>query len=366
MGFLFYNIYSNRVKSAAKQNLESIAELNANSIDVYFKEVINSIYTSAIDNDISNTLKDTDQKNYYRNMKLLRKELSNLTISNSNIRNVILISKLYNINLHTNSEEMIDFNSQTILDIIKSTYSSMYIKIKFLPLKKSDYMYTKGSADDLIVYFPIRDLQNREETLGIVLFQYNYQKLLETCSRSKIKYNNIIYLVDENEQPIITINNTGLEKIPIYSELKKSGNYLLVGSFIDSVSWKLVFAIDLKDLSKETIVVKKLATTIILISIIATILISISLGLKLTKSLNSISNNMYLFGTGDLSLRINENFATQELKILSNGFNEMADKIQTLINEAYSLEMKQKDAQIKASEPAMPTGTIGTPALTAM
>ena len=350
MGLVSYHIYVSNTDTVMRQNLETIAKLNSEILDIYIKEVINSINVIAVDRDITNLLRDTDSADYHRNLKILKEKISNHTVSNSNIKNITFYSGHYNFTLHTNSEEIIDYSSHAMQKVIQTTNSAKYISIHFLPIKKSDYMYTKSNDQDLLIYFPIKDIYDNDRTLGTVLIQYNFKKLVEICSKAKITNGSYVFLLDTMMQPIVTVNNSDSLKATSLEELRKSKNVLFMEKNIASVSWKLLYVIDLNKIRDGTKIIRKLTVGLISVSVLISILISVYIGYSLTKALNLMRNYMLQFGSGKLDLRIHDHFDTEELQVLSKGFNEMADQMQTLVNVAYNLEIKQKDAQINALE----------------
>ncbi|PKM58261.1 MAG: hypothetical protein CVU98_01920 [Firmicutes bacterium HGW-Firmicutes-3] len=348
LGISSYRIYFNYTTENMKQNIKVLTQSNANSINIYINEVMNSINIIALDKNIVELLNTYDTNSYYKNLKFLKERISNHTISNSNIENISLISEHYNFTLHSNSEKIINYNSEAMQNIIHTSNVSKYITINILPLKRSEYMYTKNDTKDLLIYFPIKDFNNNNKTEGVILIQYSFEKLVNICSKSKISNVNYVFLCDLENLPIVTINHTNTQITPSLENLSASDHYLFVEKEIESVPWKLIYVIDNNELKEKTNLMRDLVVTLIIISILASILISIYLGYNLTKALNIMRNYMIQFGSGCFDLRIHEQFNTEEMQTLSNGFNEMADRIQRLIHEAYDLEAKQKDAHIEA------------------
>lgn len=348
LGYLFYNMYLNKMHQKTSQHLELVAELNADSIDVYFNEVINSISSIALDKSLISLLKSTDQTLYYDNHKLLNNKLSNLAVASANIKDIIFISEKYNTSLHTNSEEIVDYNSQVIRSITTKALKSKYVNIRFTTAKKSDYMYTKNQAYDLLVYFPVKDVYDDLKTHGVIIIKYNFDRLVEICSRSKLSYDNQVFLLNEQDIPIIQINNQQDTSSLSYDDIKEMNHFLTVSSPIHAVSWKLVFAVDTNAIRKETVVIRQVSLLIIVCSIIISIIISAYIGYNLTVNIKHIISHMRRFGQGDLRVRIHKKCDTEEIQALSTGFNDMAEQICMLIDDVYTSQVKEKDAHIES------------------
>jgi len=126
---------------------------------------------------------------------------------------------------------------------------------------------------------------------------------------------------------------------------KKMKNFFIVNSKVESTEYNLTLYISQYQIYKNStfIIVSFLIMTILTIIIAA---FSISHYIRiLMKPLNKLKNAMKKFGEGNTAVRVEEIVSTNEIKILCNTFNEMAEQITKLKIDVYESELENKEIE---------------------
>ena len=152
--------------------------------------------------------------------------------------------------------------------------------------------------------------------------------------------NSIAYLND------ILQNSTENEM----NKLDKNNNFISYKKITDKSSingWKIVSIVPSTTMSNSISSIVKYSVLIIAISIIATVLFVFYLSKTLTVRLKELTNNMSKIDEGNFEV-FADYTGNDEIAILTKSFKKMIEKVNTLINEVYLLDIEKKQAEINA------------------
>ncbi|WP_209859739.1 sensor histidine kinase [Paenibacillus shirakamiensis] len=207
----------------------------------------------------------------------------------------------------------------------------------------------------------VRDIHNGNH-IGFVFTGINLKTIKEQYLRNLYDDQHGILILDEKGS---TLLQAGMEAISMNSSslsisnllhTYESGdaitkvhgkNMLVTYSAINENGWRVVYLVPLSLLTKELSSIK----TFVFIMIVACLLLSLPFMMVLTRIITSpIKNLVYSmerFQNGHFDERVDIKYR-DEIGHLSRGYNKMVKNIKKLVDEVYVLELKEKEAELKA------------------
>lgn len=178
--------------------------------------------------------------------------------------------------------------------------------------------------------------------------------------------NNQIYILNTDNTIVSSTNRSSLGKnikiIPEVNNIVRNGkpneiykpedrtNFVLYNKIIDSSAlngWKIISIIPLDSMSNKISSILRRSILICALSICVTIIFIIFLSKTLTGRLETLTHNMAKIDEGNFEVFVNYT-GNDEIAILSKSFKKMIEKVNTLINEVYLLDIEKKQAEINA------------------
>jgi two-component system, sensor histidine kinase YesM len=215
----------------------------------------------------------------------------------------------------------------------------------------------EGNPPYLFVMKQITDFDNRK-SLGTIFLAVKLSFVEKILSDLEEKDNATMWVMDESGKVIFHTNPSKIGSI--FNELNE---YPLVNGSFQTVEqtektlisinrssihkWILVHSIPLKYLTKDTDVVKNVTVFAFIILVFITTAISIFLAWTVTKPIKKLGHIMQEVEEGNLNVSIPIH-SRDEVGILAHSFDSMITKIRELIRKNYSIELRQKDAELYA------------------
>jgi two-component system, sensor histidine kinase YesM len=215
----------------------------------------------------------------------------------------------------------------------------------------------EGNPHYLLVMKQITDFDNRK-SLGTIFLAVKLSFVEKILSDLEEKDNATMWVMDETGKVIFHTNPSKIGTV--FNELKE---YPLVNGSFQTVKqtektlisinrssihkWILVHSIPLKYLTKDTDVVKNVTVFAFIILVIITTAISIFLAWTVTKPIKKLGHIMQEVEEGNLNVSIPIH-SKDEVGILAHSFDSMITEIRELIRKNYSIELRQKDAELYA------------------
>jgi two-component system sensor histidine kinase YesM len=122
---------------------------------------------------------------------------------------------------------------------------------------------------------------------------------------------------------------------------------LISYSGMNENGWHILYAVPLASLTKELISIKVFVVVLILLCLLLSIPFMMLLTSFITAPINTLLLSMKRFQNGHFNERVDIKYR-DEIGELSRGYNSMVTNIKTLVDEVYVLQLKEKEAELKA------------------
>lgn len=200
------------------------------------------------------------------------------------------------------------------------------------------------------------------QTLGTVVVNIDMDKLIQSSTKSILYSKNAQYILYENENifyhsPTLSKKNVSLIRSKLQANYcvmnTNSGKLFVVQGNITNSNWKYICLIPYKPIEKTLFYTKIIALSVIIISVLLALFFSKMLIHSITIDFHNLIHKIKKFGNDTIETNVIKSDyinRTDEIGILHNQFDQMTNKIKTLIQENYVQELLSKEAQIKALE----------------
>lgn len=203
---------------------------------------------------------------------------------------------------------------------------------------------------------------NTLEESGLMIICIN-TSILENMYSSGLDISDSTMLLIDDENKVITTNDKnkvlkdGLNLPYIIPNLNTSdnhnslwingGKYLTTFSTVPQSNWRIVSFTPEAKLFHNLKSIMIMTFGVIVGCFIISFLISIFLSSKLIQPINRLLFSMRKVKNGNFKDKVDFKY-TDELGMLVYEYNDMIDNIQTLIDKVYKLQLKEKEAELKA------------------
>ena len=274
---------------------------------------------------------------------------------NDNISDVLIFNDALQLNCVRDSQGITaKFNSPFLQDLKDDIMSSQRFSVRFLVAQQSDYIYSGSPDSHLLVCFPLRDYRYAEGIpLAAVIFEYKLDRLekmfhsfamSDQCRSFLFDADNNLILgaLDENES-LIPKNHT-------FSLVGNDGKSVpLTRIDIPDTDWHLEYMIRTDVIHSHIHTYLRILLCILLAMILLSVVVSVLLGNFFSKPFNRLQGVMERLASGDLSARFHhpERYYS-EFIALGNGFNDMAEQLESLLDDMYEASLLQNQAELSA------------------
>ncbi|TNJ62443.1 sensor histidine kinase [Paenibacillus hemerocallicola] len=116
---------------------------------------------------------------------------------------------------------------------------------------------------------------------------------------------------------------------------------------LPATGWRFVSLDPLSTLSVYSVAFRNLTIGVGLVALLVALVISTYIAGRITKPLRTLQRNMKRVQAGRFDIRLDVT-RTDEVGQLTHSFNQMTERVQTLVNDVYKAEIIRKEAQLKA------------------
>lgn len=196
---------------------------------------------------------------------------------------------------------------------------------------------------------------------GIVLLGFNESRLREQYIETVGNHNHIIVLDQEGlvmSSSNMNWQNKYIEELPFvdgYHTLERNPNlthtnskqWVISHASSKLTGWHVLVIQEKEQLLTELNQIRSITILIMVTCFVISIVITWMASHFVTNPLKILLRSMRKLQTGDFSQRVN--FSGQdEIGRLGEGYNNMVARIKELIDEVYSMQLKQREAELKA------------------
>lgn len=362
VGGVSYYIYYSSILKETRENIIGIVEQRNYTADLYFQDVKTTVAALVDNEDITYMLKNyqdmsvTDK--FYRQEKI-DVLLKNTSFVRDHILDCIIVGKN---GYKTNMPER--YNLRYDINMLDEEWLKPYLekeprKFYFTSSHQNDYYSTKnGDAKSVIsVVFP---LGNRENRLGYIIVDMDFQKMNEMISVNSETEPLQFIVADESGNIVFTDQEEEInDRLPedAYAQLETSETfqftedgekYFCVHQKSASTGWELLGIMPKRVLIRPASdLLKILCFVVFPCFLLITILVSFKLSKKIKEPLEEIVEQ-----TKRVDINAPEPFrvtdSVAEVEHLADKITEMIERMNHLVQLVYVAEMRKKDAQIEA------------------
>lgn len=208
----------------------------------------------------------------------------------------------------------------------------------------------------------LKDLDDLSSNLAIIKLNISEEEISKIYQSKMLGTKGDYFIIDENEtiisamdkQKLGTKLDTKYNNPKMYSA--QSGyfnsvidkhNFLVTYINLSRPGWKLINLVPLDQLSDDTKIIRSITVYGVLISLALCLLLILFFSLKVLSPLKQIRRYMKYIENENFNVSINVK-GNDEISLLGKSFNKMSKKLNELINEVYTVQIKQKEAELKA------------------
>ncbi|WP_281819729.1 sensor histidine kinase [Vallitalea longa] len=354
IGSISYTKSSKVIENHAKySNLSTVKNITS---DV--EKILNSInYTSL----------QLIQHDSLRNYLMMSKDDVDMNKQAYILKSEALLSYLIYTNEYIESATLQGFNGIEIDTTGKSRFINESNMTTALNLKGKSF-WSINTYDDLnnkihrvSLIRSINDINNIENTLGILKLDIDQKKLAKVYNESTVNENSEFYIFNDSDI-VISSNDSDILFDEIPSELLKEDininkdgfyrvewknkEYLLAYSRIQPMNWTLISLVPIKEILDDLQIIQKVIRIGIIVSFIICIMIVIFFYKKFLTPLKQIRVLMkHIENENFVSIDVKGN---DEIAMLFKSFNKMSNRLNQLMNQVYLVKIKQKESELKA------------------
>jgi two-component system sensor histidine kinase YesM len=324
---------------------QKIREVERITQSIVFQPTVVSILTS------STTTKEINKIPPYSELQQMYDLVSQAKLDAPNLR-AMFIYNLHGDNYYSSNYGAITTLEPTVQSHIEQQLIDSNGALVWLRLKLASTADPEGYRSMIVAARQMKSTwQETYGTLVLVLDEAFFSDVTRELEGDTGK----VYLLDRKNRLLYTEQQSSdITEIPLqYSEEISSilttgqGKYIFVKKESASVHFKLVSGLSLQEMDKKNVDIFKMIAFSGFVSILLTGLLLSIVSARLLRPLNELVISMRKIRSGQLKTRIVVR-TQDELAFLGETFNDMIDHINTLINEVFLKQLREKEAELRA------------------
>lgn len=352
-------LFSHTMYEQAVSQVNAAAGQFENSMTIYFDDVSGYIKSFLADERVYKDVRDYSSLTGYAKHSAytsISAQIARVLNGNDNISDVFIYNDVLQLNCMRDSQGITaKFDSDFLQDIKNDIMSSPRFAIRFLVAPQNEYVFSGSSDRHLLVCFPLRDYRyTNGKPLAAVIFEYKLDRLEKMFSSFASSEQCRSFLLDAEGAVILgglAENESLLPKDHAFSLLDSESGRAepLTRIDIPGTGWHLEYLIQTDVIRSHNQTYLHILLLILLVTILLSVVLSILLGHFLGKPFTRLQGVMEQLASGDLSARFHhpERYYS-EFIALGNGFNDMAEQLETLLDDMYEASLLQNQAELSA------------------
>lgn len=198
--------------------------------------------------------------------------------------------------------------------------------------------------------------------LGMIFIGVNTDTIRSMYLRNMFDDNHGFIILSDDGSPLLTAgfpffdpfepdqSGEGIRSLQgAGSKVMKIGGKELLVSYSDTgeVGWRIIYAVPLDLLTKELNSIKVFVLVLIMACLLLSIPFMMALTTFLTAPVKTLQHSMKRFQNGRFDERVDIKYR-DEIGELGRGYNSMVANIKNLVDEVYVLQIREKEAELKA------------------
>ncbi|MFD0693352.1 sensor histidine kinase [Paenibacillus sp. GCM10027628] len=232
----------------------------------------------------------------------------------------------------------------------------------WFPLKDENNVFLQNNPNEKIGMSRIIRSVSDGSMIGFIFVGINLDTIRDKYLKHLYDQDHGILIIDVNGNPLLKAGKEfyqSADEAPSFAKIKSStspgsmvvkehGEDLLITySGINENGWQTIYAVPLALLTKELSSIKVFVLVLILVCLLLSIPFMMILTSLLTSPIQKLLKSMKRFQNGHFDERV-EIMYKDEIGELSRGYNSMVVNIESLVNDVYLLQLKEKEAELKA------------------
>ncbi len=360
---LSYQRYSDYFTEQTKEQTQQIIEQIGINVDTYLDELFRMSLAPYYNNSIMAEL-ETQPKNDLEKLDKQRKIESFLgsvmILPREDILRVYILTES---DVYSNIKTPYDMANY--LDYTKSDWyrqATTTQKQIFLPVR-SEKVFGNKKTQIFSVVQGLRSKDDSSKVLGAIKVDANYAGIKTICDKVNLRADSALFIIDSDKNIIYQsskFTGTELENDMYTAALAVNGSsiavikgkkYVMNTSTLKTTSWKVVEVNSYEQLNKYFLQTRNTAFVMALLCALAAVFVLILFAGSFLNPLFHVVKQMKQVQNGDLTVQVPVK-SHDEIGYLSESFNTMVDRIQTmmskntqLVKEVYEMRYLQKEAQ---------------------
>lgn len=286
----------------------------------------------------------------------------NLSAQNSVNNFIVFKSNIYSI--YVKGFNGLIFDSASTQNTISEKLQKQLYDLRGEDILISDivtnYDTSKTKVISLLRLF--KDIDNLSSNLAIIKINISEEEISKIYQSKLLGKKGAYFIIDEEKKIVSSLEKQklGLKLDDKYNDPRlytgangyynsviDNHNFLVTYFNLSRPGWKLVNLVPLDELSKDAEVIQNITLYAVIGSFSLCLLVIILFSFKVLSPLKEIRKSMkYIENENfDVSIKVRGN---DEIALLGKSFNKMSKKLSELINEVYTVQIKQKEAELKA------------------
>jgi len=239
-------------------------------------------------------------------------------------------------------KEALDFSGRTI-------WSGM---------NESFYSIQTGEHEKSLELFRVIKEENYKQNIGVIYMSVDPALFKTILSRDDEQYESNIYIIDNKSNVVnyheSAINTDGLINIAnqaslneFYVHIENGNQTKYIHYKINDFGWSILGELPMNDIAHNSNIIFMVAGIALLLYIVISSIVWFFVSSKITKPISKLSAATQSVREGNFSIQV-EVLAKNELGELTQNFNYMVAKIQSLIDEVINENTRKKDAEYRA------------------
>jgi len=356
-GTYSYKLSSNNIRTEiSKTSLANVKQIG-NSIESLQNDIVDLSNFTVTNKEVQSVLTAQDPYNSEK-IDICRQMFDHLLIS----KDAISFVTIYGDNgfeYYSSADGSTGINNLDF--VMKSNIYKKMLSLKgqplWVPLNSENQAFIVNNKNPKIAMCRTIYDSNSLKKIGIMVICINISYLDQFYTNISVNSNTSLLLLDNNNK---AINSKGINDVPnigknnlvsITKDLKEDygknsayiGNKEMMLSYtkIYSSNWKLVYIVPYTEFTKNLKPIFNLTLLVIISCLFISFLISMYISTSLTSPIKKLLIAMKNVTKVDFKYG-------DEIGSLGNQYNEMLDSTSNLIEKVYKLQIKEKEAEIKA------------------
>ena len=341
---------------------EKISQSNYNTV----KQVADNI--NLVFNDMVNSSQYLWQNKEFMNyLKLPQREIvgsQNKLLAAQNSVNNFIIFKANIYSIYVRGFNGLVFDSASAENVISPAMQKQLSDLHGESVLIADVVtnYNKSRTKVISLLRLLKDIDNLSSNLALIKINISEEEISEIYQNKQLGTKGEYFIIDEQKTLISSLEKEALgRKLEDKYDDKRlyngiSGyfrdtidghNFLVTYINLSRPGWKMVNLVPLDELLKDTQSIQKITLITMIASIVLCLIAIVFFSVKVLSPLKQIRKSMKYLENENFNVSIDVK-GNDEIALLGNSFNKMSKRLGELINEVYAVQIKQKEADLKA------------------